>query len=237
MRLNRYLAAAGFGSRRACEEFIRAGKVSVNGHFVTNLATAVEPGDDVRVGGKPARVAMSVTLALHKPRGILSTRSDELGRANVFDLIPGHFGRLFHVGRLDKDSEGLMLLTNDGDLAQRLSHPSHTIEKEYEVLLDKEFDSADAPKLLKGLTIEGGRGRFVRLHVIGPRAIKVVLKQGIKRQIREMLFRVGYDVKRLMRIRIGGLQLGALRAGQWKQLSSRELEQLVSTESGGKKRS
>jgi len=236
MRLNRYLAAAGFGSRRACEEFILAGKVSINGHFVTNLATKVEADDDVRVAGKRTRVATSITLALHKPRGYLSTRSDERGRKTIFDLIPGHFGRLFHVGRLDMDSEGMMLLTNDGDLSQQLAHPSHVIEKEYEVFLDKPFDTADAAKLLKGIMIEGGRGKFTRLHVLGPRMVKVTLKQGIKRQIREMFFRLGYEVKRLMRIRIGGLYLDDLKPGQWKQLSQKELDQLVSAKSGGKKR-
>lgn len=228
MRLNRYLASAGHGSRRACEELILAGKVSINGHFVTNLATMVEPDDDVRVTGKPTRGAKSVTLLLHKPRGVVSTTSDERGRATVVDLVPGHFGRLFHVGRLDKDSEGLILLTNDGALAQRLTHPSHQAEKEYEVLLNKPYNPEHSAKLLKGFVIEGGRGRFERIHSLTPVAVRIVLRQGIKRQIRLMLYQLGYEVKRLARTRIGGLTIANLPPGAWKLLSQREIDLLES---------
>jgi 23S rRNA pseudouridine2605 synthase len=232
MRLNRFLAAAGFGSRRACEALILDGKVSINGHFLRELATSVQPGDDVRVSGKQARAALPVYILLNKPRGYVCTRSDEKGRRTIFDLVPAHFGRLFHVGRLDKDSEGLILLTNDGELAQRLTHPAHEIEKEYEVLLDKPFDmAAHSGKMLRGFTIEGGRARVERLHVLGPQHIKVVLRQGLKRQIRLMFYKLGYEVKRLMRTRIGGVEYGGIPAGQWRPLKEKEIA-LLSGKSG-----
>ena len=228
MRLNRFLAAAGLGSRRACEVLIREGKVSINGHFIRDLATNVQPGDDVRVAGKPPpRPSPPICLLLHKPRGILCTRSDERKRSTVFDLLPAHFGRLFHVGRLDKDSEGLLLMTNDGALSQRLTHPGHEVEKEYEVLLDRPFDTQLTPRLLRGFTIEGGRAKAERIRVVGPALVRVVLRQGIKRQIRSMFFRLGYEVRRLLRRRIGRLELGALEPGQWRLLGASEVALLT----------
>jgi 23S rRNA pseudouridine2605 synthase len=230
MRINRFLAAAGFGSRRACEALIAEGRVSINGHFIRNLATMVQPEDDVRVGGRVAKATAHVYLLLNKPRGFVCTRSDERGRQTIFDLVPGHFGRLFHVGRLDKDSEGLILLTNDGELAQRLTHPAHEVEKEYEVLLDKAFDQAETPKFLRGFVIEGGRAKVERLRVLAPALVKVVLRQGIKRQIRLMFYKYGYEVKRLLRMRIGGMEMGPLRAGQWRLLKAGEIALLAGTD-------
>lgn len=227
MRLNRFLAAAGFGSRRACEALILDGKVSINGHFIRDLATSVQSEDDVRVSGKPARAALPAYLLLYKPRGILSTSSDELGRETVLDMVPPHYGRLFHVGRLDKDSEGLLILTNDGTLSQRLTHPAHEIEKEYEVHLDKPFDGELIPKLLKGFTIEPGRARMERVRVITPTILKVVLRQGLKRQIRLMFYRLGYDVKRLLRTRIGPIEDEHIKPGHWRLLSKGEIARLM----------
>lgn len=227
MRLNRFLAAAGFGSRRACEALILDGKVSINGHFIRELATSVLPDDDVRVSGRQARAALPVYILLNKPRGYLCTRSDEKGRKTIFDLIPAHYGRLFHVGRLDKESEGLILLTNDGDLSQKLTHPGHEIEKEYEVLLDKPFDAALSAKMLRGFMIEEGRAKMERLHIIAPQHIKVVLRQGLKRQIRHMFYKFGYEVKRLMRTRIGGVEYGGIKAGQWRPLKPKEIAKLL----------
>ncbi|HRJ73294.1 MAG TPA: pseudouridine synthase [Terrimicrobiaceae bacterium] len=227
MRLNRFLAAAGFGSRRACEALIRDGKVSINGHFIRELATTVQPDDDVRVTGKPAKTAVLAYILLHKPKGYLCTRSDEKGRTTIFDLVPGHYGRLFHVGRLDKESEGLILLTNDGALSQRLTHPGHEVEKEYEVLLDKPFDPELKAKFLRGFMIEGGRAKVERIHVIAPKHVRVVLRQGIKRQIRLMFYAHGYEVKRLMRTRIGKVTLDRLKPGHWRLLQEREVAQLA----------
>jgi 23S rRNA pseudouridine2605 synthase len=234
VRLNRFLAAAGFGSRRACEALIRDGKISINGHFVRDLATVVQPGDDVRVAGKPPpRPARAAYLLLHKPKGIVCTRSDERKRTTIFDFVPGHFGRLFHVGRLDKESEGLILLTNDGTLSHRLTHPTHEVEKEYEVLLDKPFDAAKLSKLLRGMVIESGRARVERARIVGPALLHVVLRQGLKRQIRLMFPKLGYEVKRLVRTRIGPLKLGTLQPGQWRLLDEREVALLKGDDTKG----
>lgn len=226
MRLNRFLAAAGFGSRRSCEQLVSGGHVVINGHKTTNLATLVGEGDDVRVDGRPARVAPTLTILVNKPRGYVVTRSDERGRRTVYDLLPGGQASLFHVGRLDKESEGLLLMTNDGVLAQELTHPGHGIEKEYEVELDKAFDPSHTEKLLKGIHIEGGKGKFERLRSITPTKLSVVLRQGIKRQIRLMFYDLGYEVERLRRVRIGKLQDHRLPPGAWRPLSVKEVGQL-----------
>jgi 23S rRNA pseudouridine2605 synthase len=227
MRLNRFLAAAGLGSRRSCEDLISSGVVVINGHRIENLATTVAPGDDVRVKGRSIHAAPLVTLLLNKPRGYVVTRSDEQGRRTVYDLLEEGHSNLFHVGRLDKESEGVLLMTNDGALAQKLLHPSHGVEKEYEVELDKSFDPELTAKLLRGVHIEGGRGRFESVWIVGPRLLRVVLKQGIKRQIRLMLYRLGYEVERLRRIRIGPLSDFKLPPGAWRPLSIKELDLLA----------
>ncbi|MFZ9919570.1 MAG: pseudouridine synthase [Terrimicrobiaceae bacterium] len=226
MRLNRFLAAAGLGSRRSCEQLISSGVVVINGHRIDNLATIVGPADEVRVKGRPVRTAAPVTLLLNKPRGYVVTRSDERGRRTVYDLLEEGHANLFHVGRLDKESEGLLLMTNDGALSQKLLHPSHGVEKEYEVGLDKPFDPEFTAKLLRGVHIEGGRGRFESLRIVGPKILRVVLKQGIKRQIRLMLYRLGYEVESLRRVRMGPLTDFKLPPGAWRPLTSKELDLL-----------
>jgi 23S rRNA pseudouridine2605 synthase len=235
MRLNRFLAAAGLGSRRSCEQLIAEGSVVINGHKVVNLATQVSPDDDVRVKGRPVHTAPPVTLLLNKPRGFVVTRSDEQGRRTVYDLLESGHASLFHVGRLDKESEGLLLMTNDGALAHRLAHPSQGIEKEYEVELDKPFDPALAPKLLRGVHIEGGRGRFESVRATAPKVLRVVLKQGLKRQIRLMLYRLGYEVERLRRIRMGPLTDFKLPPGAWRPLTRKELDLLAPAAKTAKK--
>ena len=227
MRLNRFLAAAGLGSRRSCEELISSGFVAINGRRIDNLATIVLPGDDVRVKGRPIQAAPLVTLLLNKPRGFVVTRSDEQGRRTVYDLLEQGHSNLFHVGRLDKESEGILLMTNDGALAQKLLHPSHGVEKEYEVELDKTFDPELTAKLLRGVHIEGGRGRFESVRMVGPKLLRVVLKQGIKRQIRLMLYRLGYEVERLRRIRMGPVSDFKLPPGAWRPLTAKELDLLA----------
>ena len=229
MRLNRFLAAAGLGSRRSCDALIASGAVEINGGRIDNLATRVSPGDDVRVRGRRIQQAKPVYLLLNKPRGYVVTRSDERGRRTIYDLLPNEFSSLFHVGRLDKESEGLLLLTNDGDLAQRLTHPSHEIEKEYEVTLDKAFDPAHAQKLLRGIFIEGGRARFERLRTSASDRLMVILRQGIKRQIRLMCYALGYEVERLRRTRIGPVIDRRLPAGSFRHLAPREVDALKGT--------
>jgi len=227
MRLNRYLAAAGYGSRRSCEDLIRAGRVSINGHFIRELATVVGDGDDVRVAGEPARKPAGTTvLVLHKPKGFVTTREDERGRRTIYHLLPPEWKRLAYVGRLDRDSEGLVLLTDDGELNHTLTHPSRKIEKEYEVLLDGPLESGAVEKLLRGFRIEAGRARMESVRAVAPDHLRVVLCQGLKRQIRHMLHECGREVRRLVRTRIGPVVLKPLRPGEWRILKPKEVAHL-----------
>jgi len=224
VRLNRFLAAAGLGSRRHCDELIAAGRVTINGNTCTDFSVEPNPRDHVKVNGKLVHVAPPLTIMLHKPAGFVSTRRDPRARDTIFDLLPAKFSRLFNIGRLDAQTEGLLLLTNDGDLAQRLTHPRYEIEKEYEVILDRPWDPGITAKLLRGIFLDGQRARIARLHTISPTHLRVVIAQGINRQIRRMFEAVGYRVKRLVRIRIGPVRLGDLPRGHWRALKKRELE-------------
>jgi 23S rRNA pseudouridine2605 synthase len=229
MRLNRFLAAAGIGSRRQCDELIAAGRVTINGQVCLNFSAQPSERDHVKVDGKLVHPERAMTIALHKPAGFVSTRSDPHTRDTIFDLLPPKFPRLFNIGRLDAQSEGLLLLTNDGDLAQQLTHPRFKIEKEYEVALDRPWDSALAQKLFRGIFLDGRRAQIARLVSIGQAKVRVVLRQGINQQIRRMFYAVGYEVKRLVRVRIGNLRLGDLPRGHWRALSKSELTALTRT--------
>jgi 23S rRNA pseudouridine2605 synthase len=227
MRLNRFLAAAGLGSRRSCEELILAGQITINGAMCTTLATQVEPSDVVKAGNRVLHTAAPATLLLHKPAGFVCTASDEEGRRTVFDLLPPNFPRLFHVGRLDKESEGLLILTNDGDLSLKLTHPRYKVEKEYEVTLDRPFDFALADRLLHGMRLVEGWASAESVHRISTNKLKVVLRQGMKRQIRLMFYELGYEVDRLVRTRIGPIRIDALPLAHWRVLTQREIEALI----------
>ena len=224
MRLNRFLAAAGVGSRRHCDELIAAGRVTINGQICTNFSAQPSARDHVKVNGKLVHAEPLHTILLNKPAGFVSTRKDVHARNTIFDLLPKKFSRLFNIGRLDAQSEGLILLTNDGDLAQRLTHPRYKIEKEYEVTLDRQWDPTLAPKLLDGIFLDGQRAKIARLHSITSTRLRVILRQGINRQIRRMFHEIGYEVKRLVRVRIGNLRLGDLPRGHWRPLTKREIE-------------
>jgi len=226
MRLNRFLAAAGLGSRRSCEELILRGSVSVNGTYVRDLATRVSGDDDVRVHGRTVHAIASRTILLNKPAGDTTTRSDQHAERTIFDLLPSDCGHLFHVGRLDRESEGLLLLTNDGALAQELMHPSKGIEKEYEVVVDKTFTSKDAAALKRGTWIEGSVARVESVRSLGPTKIAVILHQGLKRQIRVMLGQLGFKVQRLVRVRLGPLTLRGVKPGSYRELRTEDLESL-----------
>jgi 23S rRNA pseudouridine2605 synthase len=226
VRLNRFLAAAGLGSRRRCDELIAAGRVSINGKTCTDFSAQPDPHDHVKVNGKLVHVAPPLTIMLHKPAGFVSTRRDPNVRDTVFDLLPARFSRLFNIGRLDAQTEGLLLLTNDGDLAQRLTHPRFKIEKEYNVTLDRLWDPLLAPKLTRGIFLDDQRAKIVQLQPVSPTRLRVVMRQGINRQIRRMFEAVGYRVKRLVRIRIGPVRIGDLPLGHWRALTKRELESL-----------
>ena len=223
MRLNRVLAAAGVGSRRHCDELIAAGRVTINGHVCTDFSTQPAPRDHVKVDGKLVHAERPLHVVMNKPAGFVSTRSDPYARDTIFDLLPPKFPRLFNVGRLDAQSEGLLILTNDGDLAQRLMHPRYKIEKEYEVTLDRPWNPALAPKLLRGFFLDGERAIIARLRALTPTRLRVVMRQGINRQIRRMFRAIGYEVKRLVRVRIGNVRLGDLPRGRWRALTKREL--------------
>ena len=226
MRLNRYLALCGLGSRRACEEIILGGGVRINGRAVRELATMVQPGDTVVARGRVVRPAAERYLVLNKPPGVLSSRASQGGKPTVYDILPRDAANLPHVGRLDADSEGLLLFSNDGELSQALTHPSRHVEKEYDVVLSETFDTKHIPKLLKGVYLEEGRAKAAHVHVEGANKLRVVLTQGINRQIRRMFAALGYKVKRLTRTRLGPLKLGRLPRGAWRELSAREIEAL-----------
>jgi 23S rRNA pseudouridine2605 synthase len=224
VRLNRFLSLCGLGSRRGCEDLIRQGRVTVNKAVVTELATTVGDKDEVTADGKPVRPAKSIVLVLNKPKGYLCTREDTHERATIYDILPAKYQHLHHVGRLDKDSEGLILLTNRGDLSHRLLHPSEGVEKEYEVRLETEFDPTHIPKLVHGVMTAEGFARAERVFMDSVWKVNVVLKQGLKRQIRLMFYEIGYEVERLVRTRIGGLKLYGLPKGGWKELTEAEVE-------------
>jgi 23S rRNA pseudouridine2605 synthase len=226
VRLNRYLAAAGVGSRRHCDELIADGRVTINGRVCTDFSAQPGPTDHVKVGNKMVRAEHQLHIVLHKPAGFVSTRSDPHARQTIFDLLPPNLPRLFNVGRLDAQSEGLLVLTNDGDLAQRLTHPRYKVEKEYEVTVDKPWDPHLAAKLLRAVMLDGQRARLERVFQMKPMLLRVVLRQGINRQIRRMFYEVGYDVKRLVRTRMGNLRLGELPRGHWRPLTRAELRSL-----------
>jgi 23S rRNA pseudouridine2605 synthase len=235
MRLNRFLALAGVASRRGAEDFVRSGRVAVNGKVTSDLATQVSRADQVKVDGRTVRQQGFVYVLLNKPKGYLTTRSDDRKRKTIYDLLPPGLPKLAHVGRLDLDSEGLLLLTNDGELALHLTHPRYKLRKEYLVTLDREFDMADLPKVRQGVYLAEGRARFDELHKIGSDQVRVVLTQGIKRQVRRVLASLGYRVHRLQRIRIGPLMARGLKPGEFRELRPEELAALRAPARSGSK--
>ncbi len=178
------------------------------------------------MGQRVVRTQTSIYAVLNKPRGVLVTASDERDRRTIFEFLPPEWPRVFHVGRLDRDSEGLLLVTNDGQLGLTLTHPRYKIDKEYEVTLDRPFDPAHREKLLKGFHIIGGRAKMESVQHAGMLKIRVVLRQGIKRQIRLMLYELGYEVTQLRRTRLGSIGIAGLRPGEWRILDRREVDEL-----------
>jgi 23S rRNA pseudouridine2605 synthase len=224
-RLQKYLARAGIASRRKAEEFITSGRVTVNGN-VAVLGMKVQDGDEVLVDGKQVeKVAETSTYMLNKPTGYVTTADDEMGRKTVLELLPATPG-LHPVGRLDMDSEGLLLLTTDGDLTLRLTHPRYEHEKEYRVWCKEgELGAGELAILEKGLELDDGPARAI----VTKRAeggCKLVLAEGRNRQVRRMLAKVGYSVTRLVRTRIARLELGELASGQYRVLNDDDLKLL-----------
>jgi 23S rRNA pseudouridine2605 synthase len=230
LRLQAFLARAGVASRRASEELIAKGRVSVNGHVVTTPGTKVRPGADrVAVDGIDVAPSETIWVALHKPPGYVTTRHDNYGRRTIYDLLPDRFHALFHVGRLDRDSEGLLLLTNDGDTANRMLHPRFGTTKEYLADVEGKLGNDAMRQLLKGVELEDGIAtaeEVTRLHQtdVNTFRVRVVLREGKKREIRRMMDAVGHPVVRLIRRRFGPVELGELPLGKWRVLSEHELD-------------
>ena len=230
IRLNKFLASCGVGSRRKCDELIQSGRIEVNGQPCLNLGTRVTDADAVRVDGKRVKPKAALVVALHKPRGFVCSRSDELGRDTIYALLPERLRKLHHVGRLDLDSEGLLILTNDGDLSQRLMHPSQSVEKEYLVTADQAFQGEHLDQFLEGIHTPEGKLRAKAIERMSPRRIKVILDHGAKRQIRIMFEALGYKVVKLLRVRIGALWLGDLEPGAHAILQAAEIDMLLGNE-------
>jgi 23S rRNA pseudouridine2605 synthase len=229
-RLQKVLATAGLGSRRACEELIVTGRVEVDRSVVTELGTRVDPSrQEIRVDGVTLRRPKLVCYALHKPPGVVCTARDPAGRPRVIDMVPPD-PRVFPVGRLDMSSEGLILLTNDGELANGLTHPRHEVEKLYRVLVAGELSDEDLIKLRRGFRLAEGfaRPRRIRIKSSGKKAtwLEMLLDEGRNREIRRLLARIGHKVLRLVRVAIGSLRLGELPRGAFRALSREEVELL-----------
>jgi 23S rRNA pseudouridine2605 synthase len=234
VRLQKVLAAAGVGSRRHCEELIGAGRVEVDGETVRRYGARVDPQHQIiRVDGRriPARQDL-VYLALNKPAGVLTTMSDDRGRPTIADFLGDQAQRLYHVGRLDYDTEGLMLLMNDGELAHRLTHPSYGVLKTYLADVPGPVSRDTGRRLLSGIELEDGVASADKFRVVeraGSRAlVEITLHEGRKHIVRRMLAEAGYPVSRLVRTQVGPVALGSLRPGTTRALSTREIGELYS---------
>jgi 23S rRNA pseudouridine2605 synthase len=231
-RLQKVLSHAGVASRRQAEEIIRQGRVTVNGKVVTRLGTKVDSGrDDIRVDGERVQVASRyVYVLLNKPRGVLSTMKDQRGRTTLGDLLTISV-RLYPVGRLDVMSEGLILLTNDGELTNLLTHPRYEHEKEYLVLVNGTPSDKTLEVWQRGVMLDGQLTAPARVEVLkrgDPSLLRIIMREGRKRQIRNVASLLGHPVRELKRVRLGPLQLGALDSGQWRYLTAPEIRELES---------
>jgi 23S rRNA pseudouridine2605 synthase len=237
MRLAKYLASAGVASRRASEEIVRAGRVTVGDATVTDPARDVRPGDDVTVDGRPVSPEHErVVYAVNKPAGVVSTARDPHGRGTVVSLIPDAGVRLYPVGRLDADTTGLILLTNDGELAHRLTHPSFEVPKTYVATVANAPVREGAIRALRsGVELEDGPSAPARVRKLAPDTLEITIHEGRKRQVRRMCEAVGHRVRRLERIRLGPLELGDLKPGGYRRLSRDELNALASAGSAARR--
>lgn len=222
-RLNKYLASCGVGSRRACDRIIKEGDVYINSSRCDNPATQVQPDDAVRVGRKMVTPKSTEVFLFNKPPGLVCTKSDELGRETIYHILPPHMQHLKNVGRLDKESEGLLVLTNDGDLALKLTHPSLKVEKEYIVTVNQAFPNEVIDRLVRGVQTPEGRARAKAIKRISPRRVRVILETGLKRQIRYMFDACNLKVTKLVRTRIGLLEGSGLTLGNWRELEADDI--------------
>jgi len=229
-RLQRALARAGFGSRRACEELIAAGRVTIGGQAAT-LGDRVDPErDEVRVNGRLISIDPGLRyLALHKPRGVTTTMKDPHAERDLAGFLPKG-PRVFPVGRLDRETEGLLLLTNDGELAHRLTHPSYAVEKEYLAEVDGVASNRQLGRLKRGVDLPDGVARAVEARAAGGSkgrgAVRLVIAEGRKREVRRMLEAVGLPVRRLIRLRVGPVRLGRMKPGELRELDPEDVRAL-----------
>lgn len=232
MRLNKFLSNSGVASRRKCDELIKEGKVFVNGKQVRELGTVVnEKKDKVTVEGKVISLPSSfVYIKLNKPKGYACSASDEKGRKTIYDLIDCD-ERLFSIGRLDYDTEGLIILTNDGDFANKVAHPKYNIEKEYRVTIEGDIKESELAVMRKGVVIDGERMPSARVEKLSQddkyTKLSVVINEGQNRQVRRMFEAIGKSIRLLKRVRIGQVRLGGLSRGDYKDLTEEELNLLV----------
>jgi 23S rRNA pseudouridine2605 synthase len=230
MRLNAYLARAGVASRRGAEALIRAGRVRVNGE-VAGLATFVEPRDTVEVDGSPIEPEPLTYVLLHKPAGVVTTARDPQGRPTVVGLV-GHERRVVPVGRLDADTTGALLLTNDGPLAHRLMHPRYEVDKVYEAEVEGEPSDEALAQLAEGVGLEDGMTSPAKVDRLAPSRVELTIHEGRKHQVKRMLEAVGHPVSRLHRSRYAGLTLDGLAPGEWRELTPEEVASLKRAPSG-----
>lgn len=224
MRLNAYLARAGVASRRRADELIKAGRVTVNGE-PGRLHTFVESGDAVEVDGRRVEPQALAYVLLHKPPGVVTTARDPQGRPTVVGLVR-HPARVVPVGRLDADTTGALLLTNDGPLAHRLAHPRYGVEKVYEAEVEGEPPDEALRRLAEGIELEDGPTAPAQARLLGPSRVELTLHEGRKHQVKRMLEAVGHPVVRLHRSRYAGLRLGGLAPGEWRELTAEEISAL-----------
>lgn len=231
MRLQKYLASCGVASRRAAEKMIADGRVSVDGQTITEMGWQVEIGQDIRVDGRLVTPEPEKRYILyHKPAGEVSTASDPEGRATVLDKFRDFPVRLYPVGRLDYDSEGLLLLTNDGDLTERMLHPSMEVEKTYLARVSNELTPDEARRLENGVMVDGRKTARAKVKILGVKGlytdVLITIHEGRNRQVRKMVEQVGHQVVLLRRIRFGPLKLGDLPRGMWRELNEEEIRAL-----------
>jgi 23S rRNA pseudouridine2605 synthase len=227
-RLQKILSQAGVASRRASEQLMLEGRVTVNGEAVRELGTKADAArDDIRVDGRRVKIAARrLYLLLNKPRGYVSTRSDPERRPTVIDLLRGVHEYVYPVGRLDFDSEGLMILTNDGDLAARLTHPRHGVPRVYDARLLGVPDERDVARLQRGIVIDGKKTEPADVRAVRPGHLRITIREGRNRQVRKMCDAIGHPVSRLTRVAIGPLSDARLKPGQWRELTEAEVKKL-----------
>lgn len=231
MRINKFLAASGVSSRRECDKLIEEGKVLINGNRAV-LGADVAEEDEVKVNGNIVTLKKNEYYLLNKPKGYISSVSDDKGRKTVMDLMPSNVGRIYPVGRLDYDSEGLLILTTDGELAQHLTHPSNEVPKTYLIKIEGVITEAELNPIRSGIEIEGYVTKKCKAHIVetnkGYTKLHITIKEGKNREIRKMFAAIGKEVTLLKRIKIGEITLRGLNRGEYRKLDKQEIAYLMS---------